>query len=52
VLIASLLSHTSIVTQLRVLINENKIKKKINNDLAVVASQIPVEVVHDRHRRT
>jgi len=41
-LVASLVSHLSVVVQLCLLIwkiNENKIKRKINIDLAVVASQ-------------
>ena len=28
-------------------INENKIKRNINNDLAIVASQIPRGAIHD-----
>ena len=30
-------------------INEKKSKRKINNDLAVVASQIPEGAIHDNH---
>jgi len=45
--IASVLSHLVIRPQLFYKINENKSKRKINIDLAIAASQIPGEAIHD-----
>jgi len=45
--VASVLSHLVVRLRLFYEINENKSKRKINIDLAVVASQIPGEVIHD-----
>jgi len=47
-LIASVLSHLVIRTQCFWKIKEKKYKRNINNDLAVVASHIPVEAVYDK----
>jgi len=47
VLVASVLSHLVVRTWRFWKIKEKKYKKNINNDLAVVASHIPVEAVHD-----
>jgi len=41
------LSHLLLRRSAFVKIKEKKYKRNINNDLAVVASHIPVEVVHD-----
>jgi len=46
VTIASVLSYLVIRLQLFYKINENKSKRKINIDLAVVASQIPGGAIH------
>jgi len=46
VTIASVLSH--LVVRLRLFYKINKSKRKINIDLAVVASQIPGGAVHDK----
>ena len=46
--VASLLSHLAVGSGLFYKINEKKLKKKINNDLAVVASQIPGGAIHDK----
>ena len=46
--IASLLSHLVVRSWLFYKINEKKIPKKINNDLAIVASQFPGGAIHDR----
>ena len=46
--IVSVLSHLVVRPRLFYKINENKSKRKINNDLAVMASHIPVEAIHDR----
>jgi len=48
VTIASVLSYLVIRPQLFYKINENKRKRKINIDLAVVASQMPGGAIHDR----
>jgi len=48
VTVASLLSHLVVRSRLFYKINEKKIEKKINNDLAVVASQIPGGAIHDK----
>jgi len=48
--IASVLSHLVVRPQLFYKINENKSKRKINIDLAIVASQIPREAIHDNHQ--
>ena len=48
VTIASVLSHLVVRPQLFYKINENKKKRKINIDLAVVASQLPGGAIHDR----
>jgi len=45
--IASVLSHLVVRLQLFYKINENKSKRKINIDLAIVASQIPGGAIHD-----
>jgi len=45
--IASVLSHLVVRPRLFHKINENKSKRKINNDLAVVAGHIPVGAIHD-----
>jgi len=45
--IASVLSHLVVRPRLFYKINENKSKRKINIDLAVVASQIPGGAIHD-----
>ena len=47
VTVTSVLSHLVIRPQLFYKINENKSKRKINIDLAVVASQIPGGAIHD-----
>ena len=47
-LVASVLSHLVIRTWRFWKIKEKKYKRNINNDLAVVASHMPVEVVHDK----
>jgi len=49
VTIASVLSHLVVRPRLFYKINENKKKRKINIDLAVVASQMPGGVIHDIH---
>ena len=48
VLIALVLSHLVIRPWCFWKIKEKKYKINLNNDLAVVTSHIPVEVVHDR----
>jgi len=48
VTIASVLSHLVIRPQLFYKINENKSKRKINIDLAIIASRIPRGAIHDR----
>ena len=45
--IASVLSHLVVRSRLFYKINENKIKRKINIDLAIVASQILGGAIHD-----
>jgi len=45
--IALVLSHLVVRPRLFYKINENKSKRKINIDLAVVASQIPREAIYD-----
>jgi len=47
VTIALVLSHLVVRPQLFYEINENKRKRKINIDLAVVASQMPGGAIHD-----
>ena len=47
VTVASVLSHLVIRPQLFYKINENKSKRKINIDLAIVASQIPGGAIYD-----
>jgi len=47
VTIASVLSHLVVGSRLFCKINEKENVKKINNDLAVVASQMPGGAVHD-----
>jgi len=47
VIIALVLSHLVVRPRLFYKIDENKMQKKINNDLAIVASQIPEGAVHD-----
>jgi len=39
--------NSGVIPQLFYKINENKSKRKINNDLAVVASHIPVGAIHN-----
>ena len=46
--VASELSHLVVRPRLFYKINENKRKRKINIDLAVVASQMPGGAIHDR----
>jgi len=46
-LVALVLSHLVVRMQRFWKIKEKKYKRNINNDLAVVASHIPVEAVHD-----
>jgi len=48
--IASVLSHLVVRPRLFYKINENKSKRKINIDLAVVASRIPGGTIHDSRR--
>jgi len=48
--VASLLSHLVIRLQLFYKINGKENIKKINNDLAIVASHIPVGAIHDNTR--
>ena len=45
--VASVLSHLVVRPRLFYKINENKSKRKINIDLAIVASQIPGGVIYD-----
>ena len=45
--VASVLSHLVVRPRLFCKINENENKRKINIDLAVVASQIPGGAIHD-----
>ena len=52
VTVASVLSHLVVRPQLFCEINENENKRKINIDLAVVASQIPGGAIHDTHAGT
>jgi len=47
VTVASVLSHLVVRPRLFYKINESKKKRKINIDLAVVASQIPGGAIHD-----
>ena len=47
--IALVLSHLVIRTQYFWKIKEKKIEKIINNDLAIVASQIPKKAVYDKY---
>jgi len=47
--VASVLSHLVVRPQLFYKINENKRKRKINIDLAVVASQMPRGAIHDKY---
>ena len=47
VTVASVLSHLVVRPRLFYKINKNKSKRKINIDLAVVASQIPGGAIHD-----
>ena len=47
VTVASVLSHLVVRPRLFYKINENKSKRKINIDLAIVASQIPGGAIHD-----
>ena len=47
VTVASVLSHLVIRPRLFCKINKNKNKRKLNIDLAVVASQIPGGAIHD-----
>jgi len=49
VTIASVSSHLVVRTWCFWKIKEKKIEKKINIDLAVVASQVPREAIHDTH---
>jgi len=46
--VASVLSHLVVRPQLFYKINENKRKRKINIDLAIVASQMPGGAIHDK----
>ena len=46
--VASVLSHLVVRLRLFCKINENENKRKINIDLAVVASQIPRGAIHDK----
>jgi len=45
--VASVLSHLVVRPQLFYKINKNKKKRKINIDLAVMASQLPGGAIHD-----
>jgi len=47
VTIASVLSHLVVRLRLFYKINENKSERKVNIDLAVVASQMPGGAIHD-----
>ena len=47
VTVASVLSHLVVRPRLFYKINENKKKRKINIDLAIVASQMPGGAIHD-----
>ena len=47
VTIASVLSHLVVRLRFFCKINESKSKRKINNDLAIVVSHIPVGAIHD-----
>jgi len=46
--VASVLSYLVVRLRFFYKINENKSKRKINIDLAVVASQIPGGAIHDK----
>ena len=48
VTVASVLSHLVVRPRLFYKINENKSKRKINIDLAVVASQVSGGAIHDK----
>ena len=50
VTIASVLSHLVVRLRLFYKINKNKSKRKINIDLAIVASQMPGGTIHDNLR--
>ena len=47
--VASVLSHLVVRPRLFYEINENKRKRKINIDLAIVASQMPGGAIHDKY---
>jgi len=49
VIVASVLSHLVVRPRLFYKINKNKKKRKINIDLAAVASQMPGGAIHDTH---
>jgi len=46
-IVTSVLSHLVVRMQHFGKINEKKYKININNDLAIVASQVPVGAIHD-----